>query len=123
MNVEYFEYFRTFFSAIWTFLLSPVPVLNLPWITLFGGGLIMSIVLGSLDHLLGFSVPSIGSVVADALGPNDEITDKRQAKAETKGTKDKVTQNKPGTAYYAHLQTRDIDRLRSSSYYQRGAKK
>lgn len=123
MSVEYFEIFRSFFGSIWNFLLSPVPVLGLPWITLFGGGLVMSIVLGSLDHLLGFSVPSIGTVMADALAPKDEVTDKKQAKSETKGTKDKVTTKKPGVSYYAHLQTRDIDRLRSTSYYQRGAKK
>ena len=55
MNADYFGYFRDFFGFLWTFLISPVPVLNLPWITLFGGSLIVGVLLSALDKLLGFS--------------------------------------------------------------------
>lgn len=73
------------------FLQSPVPVLGLPWIALIGGPFIVTVLLGSLNHIFGFGVPSIGDVAADALSPKDKVTGK--GKASSKGPKDKVAKN------------------------------
>lgn len=104
MNPEYFLYFKQFFAIIWSFLQAPVPVLGLPWIALLGGPFIITVLLGSLNHVLGFSVPSIGDVYADALNSKDKVTDRKKASADAKGTKDTVNKKK-GVSYYAHIKT------------------
>lgn len=80
MDAAYFEYFRQFFSMLWTFLLSPVPVLGLPWITLFGGSMFIGVIFTALNHLLGYSN---GASFADNIRA-DNITERNNAKYEAR---------------------------------------
>lgn len=80
MDAAYFEYFRQFFSMLWTFLLSPVPVLGLPWITLFGGSMFVGVIFTALNHLLGYSN---GASFADNIRA-DNITERNDAKYEAR---------------------------------------
>lgn len=80
MDATYFSYFNEFFTIIWGFLLSPVPVLNLPWITLFGGSLFIGVFLTALNHLLGYSS---NSSFADNIRA-DLITDRNNAQYESR---------------------------------------
>lgn len=80
MDQTYFSYFQQFFSILWTFLLSPVPVLGLPWITLFGGSLFIGVIMTSLNHILGFSA---NASFADNIRA-DNITDRNDAKYEAR---------------------------------------
>lgn len=104
MNAAFIEYFRQFFSILWDFLLSPVPVLGLPWLALFGGPLLITLILGSLDKILGFSVPSIADTLIGSAGSKDTVTLK-QFKEQYGAPKDKVDNNKHSISYYAHMRT------------------
>lgn len=95
MNDSYFEYFGQFFSILWTFLLSDVPVLGLPWITLFGGGLIFGVLFTALNHLLGYSS---GASFADNIRA-DNITDRNDSKYESRYRRYRSDQE---ASYYRH---------------------
>lgn len=80
MDATYFDYFQSFFTILWGFLMSPVPVLNLPWITLFGGSLFIGVFMTALNHLLGYS--SNASFVDNIRA--DIITDRNNAQYESR---------------------------------------
>lgn len=80
VDATYFSYFQQFFQILWDFLLSPVPVLGLPWITLFGGSMFIGVFLTALNHLLGYSANAsfVDNIRADI------ITERNNAQYESR---------------------------------------
>lgn len=96
MNDVYFDYFHQFFVILWTFLLSDVPVLGLPWIVLFGGSMILGVLFTALNHLLGYSN---GSSFADNIRA-DNITDRNDAKYESRYLRSQRDQDRRWKEYH-----------------------
>lgn len=74
--------FKQFFAILWDFLFTcKVPLINIPLVALLVGPLALTILLGSLDKILGFGMPGVISTVRSVRSGamRDDIHQERKA--------------------------------------------